>query len=374
MPNLRAPYQPAAQRSAAPPAADRIDSEDMRSALSTPVPSAAVAPGMPNMTPQLQAQMDMMKNNPDMMKQSMEMMKNMDPDMMAKMLESQSAMTGMKVTPEMAKMSANMMKNMDPAQMEKMMSMAGSMGMGGGMPGMGGAHAGAAGGAGAVMGDAAAQRGVAPGGEAGGMAAMQMDPATGMPIVTPELQKQMSSMMRDPEMRKNMSNMMKNLDPEMMKSMGITDKAQIEKAAQVMENMSPEQVDRLMGFAVWGQKAYIFYKTHLWFRCVLQLSLMYMLYWMFGGWTMRAIGFFTGSSSATAAAPDTGAAGAGGKVNAGEGAGERDWSGKASAPIMDDDEDEDVLSAPETKHGRAGAAKQPVGRASSVVSDDDEEL
>lgn len=41
---------------------------------------------------------------------------------------------------------------------------------------------------------------------------------------------------------------------------------------------------------------------------------------------------------------------------------------------MDDDEDEDVLSAPETKHGRAGAAKQPVGRASSVVSDDDEEL
>jgi len=60
-------------------------------------------------------------------------------------------MTGMKVTPEMAKMSANMMKNMDPAQMEKMMSMAGNMGMGGGMPGMGGAHAGAA-----------AQRGEAP--------------------------------------------------------------------------------------------------------------------------------------------------------------------------------------------------------------------
>jgi len=328
MPNLRAPYQPAVQRSA-PPTTGRIDSDDMRRALTTPAPAAA-APGMPTMNPQLQAQMDMMKNNPGMMKQSMDMMRNMDPDTMAKMLESQSAMTGMKVTPEMAKMSANMMKNMDPAQMEKMMSMAGSMGMGGGMPGMGGAHAGAAGGA-------AAQRGEAPGSAAGGMPTMQMDPATGMPIVTPELQKQMSSMMRDPEMRKNISSMMKNMDPEMLKTMGITDKAQIEKAAQAMESMSPETVDRLMGVAVWGQKAYIFYKTHLWFRCLLQLSLMYMLYWMFGGWTMCAIGFFTGSSFSPAA-PDSSAASAGGRVNAGEGAGQRDWSGKASAPIMDDDE------------------------------------
>jgi hypothetical protein len=328
------PVQAAAPtRSAPPPASGRIDPDDVRTALSTPAPAPALS-GAPMMNPQMQAQMEMMRNNPDMMKKSMEMMKGMDPEVMAKMLESQSAATGMKVTPEMAKMSAQMMKNMDPEQLEKMMTMA--QGMGGGMGGMGGmgAHMGAAGGGG----DQAA---AAPGGAAG-MPAMQMDPATGMPVVTPEMQKQMSTMMRDPEMRKNLSNMMKNIDPDTMKAMGITDKAQIEKAASVMEAMTPEQVDRLMGVAVWGQKAYIFYKTHLWFRCILQLTLMYFLYWAFGGIFMRTLAWMSGSpapGSAAAAAVDApAAAGGGGAVNAGESTKERDWSGKASAPVLDEDE------------------------------------
>merc|ERR1719238_1139269 len=102
----------------------------------------------------------------------MQMMQQMDSDTMAKMVESQSAMTGVKVTPEMSKMSAQMMKNMDPAAMEKMMSMAGSMGAMGG-----GAHQAAAAGAGA-----AAPAGGAP----GGMGNVEMDPATDMPVVTPE--------------------------------------------------------------------------------------------------------------------------------------------------------------------------------------------
>lgn len=339
-PDLRAPYQPSAQRAAPPPSAGRIDTDEVRSALATPAaaPEAGGA-GAPQMTPQMQQQMEMMRNNPDMMKQSMDMMKKMDPDTMAKMLEAQSAMTGMKVTPEMAKMSAQMMQNMDPAQMEKMMNMASSMGMGSGMGAagaMGGAHAGAAEGAGAA--DAAA----AHRGAAGGVPEMKLDPATGMPVVTPEMQKQMSNMMRDPAMRKNISDMMKNMDPELMKSMGITDKAQLEKASEALEKLSPEQVDRLMGLAVYGQKAYIFYKSNLWFRCLLQLSVMYFLYWAFGGWTMRAIGYVTGSSAPASASTSVDGRGAGNMVNAGEGPGERDWSGRASAAVVDEEEEDEV--------------------------------
>jgi tetratricopeptide (TPR) repeat protein len=331
--------RPAEQHTSVPAAVGRIDADDVRSALANPPPAAA---GVPGMTPQLQQQMEMMKNNPEMMKQSINMMKNMDDETMAKMLEAQSSMYGMKVTPEMAKMSAAMMKNMDPAQMEKMMSMAGSMGGMGGMGGMGamgGAHMGAAAADGAA-GGGAAQRG-------GGMPQMQMDPATGMPVVTPEMQKQMSSMMRDPEMRKNLANMMKNMDPELMKSMGISDKAQIDKAAEAMEKMSPETVDRLMSVAVGGQRAYIFYKTHLWFRCLLQLTMMYLVYYFFGGWAMRTVAYFTGSSSPAAAAPlSAGPAAVGGAVNAGEGKAERDWSGKATANLVDDDEVSSPLLQP----------------------------
>ena len=116
MPDLKAPYTPAA---AAAPAASvgRVDVDDVRSTLTAPAPAPAAAPegagaaaGMANLNPQMKAQMEMMKNNPEMLKQSMQMMQQMDSDTMAKMLESQSARTGMKVTPEMAKMSAQMMK------------------------------------------------------------------------------------------------------------------------------------------------------------------------------------------------------------------------------------------------------------------------
>jgi hypothetical protein len=136
---------------------------------------------------------------------------------------------------------------------------------------------------------------------------------------------------------------MKNMDPELMKSMGITDKAQIDKAAEAMEKMSPETVDRLMSVAVGGQRAYIFYKTHLWFRCLLQLTIMYLLYYFFGGWAMRTVAYFTGSSSTAAAAPlSAGPAGVGGAVNAGEGKAERDWSGKATANLVDEVDDDEV--------------------------------
>lgn len=63
------------------------------------------------------------------------------------------------------------------------------------------------------------------------------------------------------------------------------------------------------------------------------------------------------------------------QVNAGEGAGERDWSGKATAAIVDDEE-EDAVAGAETKHGRGAGmhADAGVGKATAVVADDEEEL
>ena len=65
-PDLRAPYPPPAQRAAAPPSAGRIDTDDVRTALSTPAAAPAVAAaagfggaGAPQMTPQMQQQMEM---------------------------------------------------------------------------------------------------------------------------------------------------------------------------------------------------------------------------------------------------------------------------------------------------------------------------
>ena len=67
------------------------------------------------------------------------------------------------------------------------------------------------------------------------------------------------------------------------------------------------------------------------------------------------------------------------QVNAGEGAGERDWSGKATAAIVDDEEEDESLDAvagAETKHGRGAGmhADAGVGKATAVVADDEEEL
>jgi hypothetical protein len=59
------------------------------------------------------------------------------------------------------------------------------------------------------------------------------------------------------------------------------------------------------------------------------------------------------------------------------GASVRDWSGSASAAIGDDDEEEDIVARPETKHGRvsdaarASAAAPAAGAGSDA---DDEEL
>eukprot|EP00283_Hemiselmis_rufescens_P026898 CAMPEP_0173446014 /NCGR_PEP_ID=MMETSP1357-20121228/35644_1 /TAXON_ID=77926 /ORGANISM="Hemiselmis rufescens, Strain PCC563" /LENGTH=170 /DNA_ID=CAMNT_0014412273 /DNA_START=15 /DNA_END=523 /DNA_ORIENTATION=+ len=54
-----------------------------------------------------------MRENPNMLKQASEMMKNMDPEVVAKMLSAQSP----GITPEMAKMSTQMMANMSEEQM-----------------------------------------------------------------------------------------------------------------------------------------------------------------------------------------------------------------------------------------------------------------
>ena len=59
----------------------------------------------------------------------------------------------------------------------------------------------------------------------------------------------------------------------------------------------------------------------------------------------------------------------------------RDWSGSASAAIGDDDEEEDIVARPETKHGRVSDAARssapaaaPAAPAGAGSDADDEEL
>jgi hypothetical protein len=55
----------------------------------------------------------------------------------------------------------------------------------------------------------------------------------------------------------------------------------------------------------------------------------------------------------------------------------RDWSGSASAAIGDDDEEEDIVARPETKHGRVSdAARASAAAAAAGAGSDagDEEL
>jgi hypothetical protein len=154
----------------------------------------------------------------------------------------------------------------------------------------------------------------------------------------------------------------------------------------------------------------------------------YLVYWAFGGLFMRVISFFTGSSSASAPAVDDVLAPAAGaavrtkKKNSSAsqpslipmfsttqnhtrthsgyasadtrnpltlsfcsflifyfsvGASVRDWSGSASAAIGDDDEEEDIVARPETKHGRVSdAARASAAAAAAGAGSDagDEEL
>ena len=45
-------------------------------------------------------------------------------------------------------------------------------------------------------------------------------------------------------MMKNMSSMLKNMPEETLKQFGLSDKAQLDKAAEALEKMSPEQMER----------------------------------------------------------------------------------------------------------------------------------
>uniref|UniRef100_A0A7S4PHY7 STI1 domain-containing protein n=2 Tax=Guillardia theta TaxID=55529 RepID=A0A7S4PHY7_GUITH len=249
---------------------------------------------------QLEEMTEKMRQNPQMMRQAAETMKNMDPEVMANMLAAQSQTMGMKITPEMAKMSAEMMSKITPEDMDRLMENAGKMSPG-------------------IPNVQAERR--APG---------------QMPEVTPEMQKQMSEMMKDPEVRKSMTNMMKSMDPEMMRQMGLNaDKEQLEKAAAVMENLSPDQMERMMSFAMRIQQAYYFYKRNAWVRYLLLFLLLAFLWWMFGGWVSGFLSLAQGSPSSSSAQQA--------KAATAQDASQPkapDWSGKASAVVEDASEDE----------------------------------
>ena len=158
--------------------------------------------------------------DPAMMKQQMEMMDNMDDAA----LENMAKMTS-QMRPGMPQMDAksmraqvNMMKNMDPEAMKKMTEMAKGMG------GMGGAGAGG-----------------------------------GQPSAA-DAAKMMESM--SPDQLKGMAESMKSMDPEMLKQaaeaagmdMPDIDPAMMAQAAEQMGNLTPEQMQKMMKVANYGQK------------------------------------------------------------------------------------------------------------------------
>lgn len=280
---------------------------------------------------------------------------------------------GVKATPEMMKMSMEMMKNMSPEDMQRMMETAQKMGMGpGGMGGMGGM--GAMGGMGPAASGTRAASGAAGSPAAAGPA---MTPGQ-MPEMTPEMQAQMSTMMKDPAMMKSMTSMLKSLDPETMKSFGITDKAQLDKAAEAMEKMSPEQMERMMGVAMWFQRAYVQWKSQAWLRYTAYLLLLAFLWWTVGGWLspwlLPSSTPALASEGVSAAGAAAAAAAAGGGVHS-----TPHFSGRAEAVVELEDEEDEEAGAP----GAAEAEMERVRRErrlqrqveeEQAPSHDDEEL
>jgi tetratricopeptide (TPR) repeat protein len=288
---------------------------------------------------------DGLTKDPEALKKAATQMKSMDPDAMAKLMETQSRGMGMNISPEMAKMSAQMMSNMSPEQLSSMMEQASAMGMGpGGMGAMG-----AAGGMGAADGMGAA--GGPPKSRSGGIE---------MPEITPEMSKQAASMMRDPEMVKQMTSMMRNMDPALLKQFGIDDPAQLDKAAEQLEKLSPEQLERLMSWGTYLQGALLWFRRNPWVKYAGGALGAALLYYTLGAWLLPASLLPAGWRPAPAldAAASDGARVAPAPPIEGR-------VGEAVAELDDDDDDSEgggegaeagAVPAGGGKHGKGGAA------------------
>ena len=182
--------------------------------------ASAAVPGMPNITPDMQAQMEAMMNDPNAMEQVTSMLGGMSEEQLAAMAASNPMMAGMDT--EALKKASGMMKNMKPETMKAMMKMAKGMGMDG---------------------------------QGGG----------GMDPNDPNLMAKMQEGLNNPEMREAMVDMMQSMDAESIKemsqSMGMSmDDAQAEQAANALKNISPKTMDRMLTMASFAGGMYSRFK------------------------------------------------------------------------------------------------------------------
>jgi len=179
--------------------------------------SGSSIPGMPNMTPEVTAQMEQMMNDPNAMEQMSSMLGNMSDEQLEQMAAANPMMAGM--NPEHLKKAAGFMKNMKPETMQTMMKMAKSMGDDSGAAGAGSSDM---------------------------MAKMQKEFA-------------------NPEMREAMVDMIQGIDSqslkEMTQSMGMSmDDAQAEQAVNALKSISPKNMERMLSMASFAGGIYSRFK------------------------------------------------------------------------------------------------------------------
>lgn len=197
------------------PAFDHPDAPAAASSSGSQVPGM---PGLDSITPEMQAQVESMMNDPNAMEQMSSMLGNLSEEQLAQMAASNPMMAGM--DSEAVKKAASMMKNMKPDTMKAMMKMAKSFGADG---------------------------------------AQGVDPAGG------DMMAKVQKELNNPEMRQAMVDMMQSMDvdtiKEMSKSMGMSmDDAQAEQAANALKNISPQTMNRMLTMASYAGSAYTRFK------------------------------------------------------------------------------------------------------------------
>eukprot|EP00850_Spirogloea_muscicola_P005478 SM000025S08373 [mRNA] locus=s25:363997:366827:- [translate_table: standard] len=230
-----------------------------------------------------------LKQNPNMLSNMQSVMANLAPEQIA-------SMTGGAMTPEMAAAAAQMMKNLSPDDLSRMLEMSQALQGQGIVPPRppaaaaattsgrsarprGGPSISSSGHAAALeprseqaaeVAEAADLVGAMPDAAAGGSrsaermpSSMAIPPGMAMPpgmMMSEDMQQTLRQQMRNPEMMKMMSEMMKGMSAESMaamtEQMGLKmTKEQAEQAQQILQGLSPKQMEKVMLWADRAQRA-----------------------------------------------------------------------------------------------------------------------